>query len=240
VDVFLSVGTGLSPAQEAFVTALEGRLRSEGLLPHTLSRNEWSTLAPLDAVTELMARCQGAVILGLERYYFAKGTERRGSTLQRETASVAFATSWNQIEAALAYKYGLPMLVIVQDGVKTDGLLEPGHDWYVSQLRLDPNILHSDQFNGLLRSWRGRLFAAKSTVSGDSPLTSSPELSKLSIRDLLGMLRPAEFWGLVVIIATLLAGALTIGIKISPFLDSHSTPKATSEARVPVLSGNSR
>src|ERR1700712_1756430 len=107
MDVFVSVGTGLSSAQEAFVVAVERRLVAEGMTPHTLERNEWSTLAPLDAVDEVMDRCSGAVILGLERYCFAKGVERRGAAREKALKNIALATPWNQIEATLAYSKGL-------------------------------------------------------------------------------------------------------------------------------------
>jgi len=54
MDVFVSVGTGLSPNQEGFIEALEARLRAVGLTPCTIGRNTFSADAPLRAVTDLM------------------------------------------------------------------------------------------------------------------------------------------------------------------------------------------
>jgi hypothetical protein len=54
LPIFVSVGSTSSDQQEAFVCAVEARLRAEGLVPHTVGRNTFSSDAPLQAVTELM------------------------------------------------------------------------------------------------------------------------------------------------------------------------------------------
>ena len=71
-SIFLSVGSGGSPEQEAFISALEARLRAEGLHPRTLGRTEWDSDAPLRPIVKIMSECSGAVILALERKYFAQ------------------------------------------------------------------------------------------------------------------------------------------------------------------------
>lgn len=53
LNVFVSVGGTATEQQQAFVRAVEDRLRSEGLVPHTVGRNTFSSDAPLKAVTEL-------------------------------------------------------------------------------------------------------------------------------------------------------------------------------------------
>ena len=73
MDVFVSVATGLSAKQEEFVSAIEARLRAIGLAPCTIGRNTFSSDAPLRAVTDLMDRCAGAVVIALERYRFLEG-----------------------------------------------------------------------------------------------------------------------------------------------------------------------
>ena len=70
IDVFVSVGGTANEAQENFVRAVEERLRSEGLIPHTVGRNTFSADAPLKTVEQLMDKCAGAVVLALERTYF--------------------------------------------------------------------------------------------------------------------------------------------------------------------------
>lgn len=228
MDIFVSVGSGLNPAQEAFVKAVEERLRADGLVPHTLDRNEWSTLAPLDAVNELMGRCQGAVILALERYHFSDGVERRGSARQQSLREVKFATAWNQIEAALAYSKQLPLLVIVDEDLKSDGLLEPGHGWYVTPLPLDVAALQTAHFNGLMKDWRGRL-AANARAQPTTATQPILEPSKASIATLAGALRPAELYALLAAFAAILLGAFTIGVKFGPVLDPPPPAKTSTK-----------
>lgn len=157
MKIFVSVGTGLSPEQDKFVAAIEDRLRAEGLEPHTIDRNTFSASAPLVSVTELMNECSGTVVIALERYFGDKIVERRNTDKALTLEAVAFPTPWNQIEAALAYCLRHPLLVIVADNVKADGLLEPGYDWYVQRLPIDERALHSPAFSGILANWSRRV-----------------------------------------------------------------------------------
>ena len=138
MDVFVSVATGLSAKQEEFVSAIEARLRAIGLAPCTIGRNTFSSDAPLRAVTDLMDRCAGAVVIALERYRFLEGLERPGTATEKALSGTSLPTAWNQIEAAMAYSRGLPLLVIVDEQLRCDGLLEKGNDWYVQGLKVAP------------------------------------------------------------------------------------------------------
>ena len=60
LDIFVSVGGTANERQEKFVLAVEERLRSEGLSPHTVGRNTFSAGAPLKTVTELIDKCSGS------------------------------------------------------------------------------------------------------------------------------------------------------------------------------------
>jgi hypothetical protein len=139
--IFVSVGSTSNHRQEAFLSAVEGRLRSEGLIPQTVGRNFFSSDAPLKTVTELMDSCAGAVIIALERKYFPAGVEKRGGPNEVKLSEVKFATPWNQIEAAMAYSRGLPLMVITEVGLWEEGLLDHGNEWYIQSVALDPVFL---------------------------------------------------------------------------------------------------
>jgi hypothetical protein len=49
------------------------------------------------------------------------------------------------------------LLVLVEEGLRGDGLLEKGFDWYVQTVKLDPSPLHTLVFNGVLASWKEKL-----------------------------------------------------------------------------------
>ena len=124
MNVFVSVGSTSSPDQEAFVRAVEERLRAEGLVPQTVGRNVFSAGTPFSAVTKLMESCAGVVVIALERLYIENGAERRGGPSHAPIGSMKIATPWNQIEATMGYVRKLPLLVLVEEGVRADGLLE--------------------------------------------------------------------------------------------------------------------
>jgi hypothetical protein len=83
-DVFISVGSTSTKGQEDFVRAVEDRLRIEGFEPHTVGRSTFGAEAPLKTVTQLMDRCAGAVVIALERTYFAESIEKRGGGKTKE------------------------------------------------------------------------------------------------------------------------------------------------------------
>lgn len=88
LNVFVSVGGTATDSQEAFVRAVEDRLRSEGLVPHTVGRNTFSADAPLKTVTELLDKCSGTVVIALERMYFASGIEKRGGSKEAALSEI--------------------------------------------------------------------------------------------------------------------------------------------------------
>ena len=208
LNVFVSVGGTATEQQEAFVRSVEERLRSEGLVPHTVGRNTFSADAPLKAVTQLLDRCSGTVVIALERSYFAAGTEKRGGPKEAALSDVKLPTPWNHIEAAMAYTRGLPLMVIVEAGLKSEGLLERGYDWYVQSVKPEAAALHTNEFNGVLASWKQKMVETpKKPFASKSP-------SDLTVAELLGGLRPVQLWSVLVAIAAVVAGAFALGGKL--------------------------
>jgi hypothetical protein len=208
LNVFVSVGGTATEQQEAFVRSVEDRLRSEGLVPHTVGRNTFSADAPLKAVTQLLDRCAGTVVIALERSYFASGTEKRGGPKEAALADVKLPTPWNHIEAAMAYTRGLPLMVIVEAGLKSEGLLERGYDWYVQSVKPEAAALHTNEFNGVLASWKQKMVEPpKQAFASRSP-------SDLTVAELLGGLRPVQLWSVLVAFAAIVAGAFALGGKL--------------------------
>lgn len=208
-NVFVSVGGTATDAQEAFVRAVEDRLRSEGLVPHTVGRNTFSADAPLKAVTELLDKCSGTVVIALERMYFASGVEKRGGSKEASLSAVKLPTPWNQIEAAMAYSRNHPLLVIVETGLKSEGLLERGNDWYVQWIRPEPAALSTPEFNGVLASWKQKML-----VHPKAPPAPPKAASELTVAELIGGLKPTQLWSVLGALAVLVAGAFALGGKL--------------------------
>lgn len=211
MNVFVSVGSTASPLQEDFVRAVEERLRAEGLVPQTVGRNVFSADSPFTAVTKLMDSCQGVVVIALERLYIETGVEKRGGPAKAALGDVKIASPWNQIEATMGYGRKLPLLVLVEEGVRADGLLEKGLDWYVQTITLSHDSLHTSTFNGVLASWKQKL--AETPLK---PVTSKVHPGEMTVAELLGALKPAQLWSALVGLAAALAGAFALGAKLLP------------------------
>lgn len=208
LNVFVSVGGTATEQQEAFVRAVEERLRSEGLVPHTVGRNTFSADAPLKTVTELINSCVGAMVIALERSYFASGTEKRGGPKEIALTDVKLPTPWSHIEAAMAYTRGLPLMVIVEAGLKSEGLLERGFDWYVQGVKPEAAALNTAEFNGVLASWKQKM------VQTPKKPSLSKAASDLTVGELIGSLKPTQLWSVLVALAALAAGAFALGAKL--------------------------
>lgn len=210
LKVFVSVGGTANERQESFVRAVEERLRSEGLAPHTVGRNTFSSDAPLKAVTELLERCSGTVVIALERSYFPAGVDKRGGPSESPLAEVKLPTPWNQIEAAMAYSKGHPLMVIVEAGLKSEGLLERGNDWYVQWVVPEAAALNSTEFNGVLADWRRKLKAPPPGKAAHVPKLPHDQ----TVAELLGGLKPAQLWSVLGALSVLVAGAFALGGKL--------------------------
>lgn len=208
LNVFVSVGGTATEQQEAFVRAVEDRLRSEGLIPHTVGRNAFSADAPLKTVTELLDRFSGTMVIALERSYFASGMEKRGGPKEIALADVKLPTPWNQIEAAMTYARGLPLMVVVEAGLKSEGLLERGYDWYVQWVKQEAAALSTNEFNGVLASWKQKMIEAPKKIS------TSKMTSDLTVAELVGGLKPVQLWSVLVALSAIVAGAFALGGKL--------------------------
>jgi hypothetical protein len=211
-NIFVSVGATCNDEQEKFVVAVEERLRSEGLVPYTVGRNTFSSGAPLKKVIELLDDCQGMVVIALERSFFPSGVDKRGSPDETPLTDIRLPTTWNHIEAAMAYSRRLPLMVIVESGLKNEGLLEYGYDWYVQRIKPQPSALMTKEFNGVLADWKSKviLFKAAPKKTGDD----AKSIDQLTIAQLLGSLRLAQLWSFLGALATLLAAAFAAGAKL--------------------------
>jgi len=214
LHVFVSVGGTATPKQEAFVRAVEDRLRSEGLIPQTVGRSKFSSGAPFKAVIELMDKCSGTVVIALERTYFPTGLEKRGGTNETALSETKFPTPWNQIEAAMAYTRGHPLMVIIEEGLRSEGLLERGYDWYVQWVKPEASALSTLEFNGILSDWKEKINQSTSAKKQTDKANRKIDLSDPTIGDLIKGLKPAQLWSILVVLAGLIAGAFALGAKL--------------------------
>ena len=157
-----------------------------------------------------MHQCSGTVIIAFERTYIDKGKERRDSIKEKDLSNEICPTVWNHIEAALAYSFNHPLLVIVEEGLRKEGLLETGYDWYVQWVDIDANILHGREFAGVFNDWKKRVEQYKQT--GNKIKKFDP--GKLTIGQIFYSLKPAQLWAIIVTITGAISAIAATAFKI--------------------------
>ena len=167
VPVFLSVGAGRNPTQEAFVTSVKTFFDSRGIAAKTVDDYNTTNRQPLKDVEMCMSHCYGAIVLAFERTYIENGSSRRGSPAEQQLRSVRLPPAWNQIEAAMAYTRGLPLLVLVEHGLTDEGMLESKYDWRVKRIDPQKPIVDDPEFLGIFEDWRSNVIKCR-----DAPLSS--------------------------------------------------------------------
>lgn len=116
-DIFVSKPSALTEHQQGFWQQMSTRLKERSLRLRTLGTTDYSNVAPIGAVKELMNQCRGAVILGFAQMRVIEGVSKEGTEKQEALTEKLLPTPWNHIEAGMAFALGLPVLVVKEAGV---------------------------------------------------------------------------------------------------------------------------
>lgn len=211
-DVFLSVGRTSSADQESVIKALEEALRTAGVVPRTVGRTDFSSTAPLKRIEEVLDQCHGTVVLALERMAIDKGVARRGSPDETAISDVRLPTVWNQIEAAMSYRQGLPLLMIVEKGLLPEGLLEPSYDWYVQTIPPDVTALQTSEFRAVMADWVKKVEAhAAGALNIAAPVR---DVARLPLGELLKSMTVPQLWAALGAIGAVLVTVALVAYRL--------------------------
>jgi hypothetical protein len=123
MDIFISRPTKLEDRFEDHFSGFMSFLKSKKFNVYRLGSENFSKKAPLRKVIDLIKRCEGAIIIGYPQTQLVNET-RRGPIMESQYR-LTIPTPWNQIEGAVAYALGKPVLVISQTGI-TGGVFDYG------------------------------------------------------------------------------------------------------------------
>jgi hypothetical protein len=130
IPVFLSYPTPHQQAQKAFLDRVVDHLLDRGLEPRTLGVTNYDMDAPLKAIRRLMLESNGLITIAFARHHIASGASRAGADIPGCTETpredVHLTSPWSQIEPAMAFQVGLPVLILREAGVLAEGVLEQG------------------------------------------------------------------------------------------------------------------
>jgi hypothetical protein len=194
--VFISKGSNATNRQREYIDAVLDTLRLVGLNPRIMNENEWSHSQPLKAIKRIIRECDGIVVIAFTRTRYDKGIEVRSED-NKELNNISLPTPWNHIEAAIAYTFDLPILVIAENGLKSEGLIERGYDWQVYWSNWSPADVKSESFKGFLNSWKTDVTEYAKSKAPVEAKQIAIEPHKLTIGTVFKSMSVPQLWGLL-------------------------------------------
>jgi hypothetical protein len=148
--VFLSVGATYTKAQEAFVAAFERLLADSHCERLVVGRDCLAARQPILQARDLLWKADAVVVLAFTRFVVASAVEKPGADRAKHKATaiqdVRYPTVWNQIEAAMAFGLGRPLLTVIEEGIKQEAMLKDRHEFRTIVSPLDPDLFDSEEF----------------------------------------------------------------------------------------------
>ena len=161
-SVFLSYPKPYIQKQQLFIERLTEYLNGHGFEPRTLGVTDYDMDAPLTAIRRLMLESNGLLAVAFRRSLITNGTMKPNSDigeLETDLSGSWLSSPYCQIEPAMAFQLGLPVLVFREKGVLAEGILEKGVlGIYMPEFDLEQPIdsyFQSDEFLEMMRKWEG-------------------------------------------------------------------------------------
>lgn len=154
MKVFLSRPTNLSESNQLVTNELDIFLKNRNIETVTIGANTFTNDSPMVAVKSEMSDCVGAIILGFPQTHIKKGILKHDTTEACEIINKKLPTPWNQIEAAIAFAFDLPMLLIADNDI-SGGVFDPGitHN-YIHKYDLNTSMwLDEEKFLAPFNKW---------------------------------------------------------------------------------------
>ena len=132
IPVFLSRPDPFNAKQKKFIDNLISELEKRFLDCHTLGSSDYDPVEPLSAIRRLMASANGIITVAFGQTYIENATYKYGSEekavyKKEQKVNGQWDTSpYCQIETAMAFQLGLPIIILVEEGVREQGILEKG------------------------------------------------------------------------------------------------------------------
>jgi hypothetical protein len=162
IPVFLSYPKPFNGKQESFITDIKLYLEGRGFVGRTLGVTDYDMHEPLTAIRRLMLECNGIITIALKRTLIQKGITKPKSDIGETSFNLEnkwMTSPYCQIEPAMAFQIGLPILIFREKDVVADGLLEKGVTGiYLPEIDLTDTLykyLDSDECRQIIGKWEG-------------------------------------------------------------------------------------
>jgi len=211
MKVFLSVGATYTPEQEGFVRAFEEALVQSGCERLTVGRGQLGARQPIQQARDLMEAADAVVVLAFTRILVERALDKPGSREQKEITGAKYPTVWNQLEASMAFGLGIPLLVVLEEGLEQEAMLKDRFEFRALTTALDPAYFRSDAFKGVFADFK----AIALERAGGKGRGRGVDPAVLTIGALLRDFRPDQLWklggALLVVASAIASGAYWLG-----------------------------
>ena len=134
--IFLSTITPHSFEQTDFIESFCKRLRSIGVEPVRCKMTDFDRRNPMEKARRTIERCNGIIVLGLERSHAYFYRDKEGSDKESEAVHRHYSSAWLQLETGMAIGMGKEVFVLCQKNLYGDGIFDRNWNSY-SPVELD-------------------------------------------------------------------------------------------------------
>lgn len=226
LNVFLSIGRAYNAAQQEFRTELEAALERLDCQEITLDPKQRTSLQPLAEAREKIRASDAIIVVAFRRLHFESVVEFPDSELAKERKNQSLPTPWNSIEAAMGYGYGLPMLMIIEEGLHQEAIVKDRHEFAAQVVPITKDVLRSPEFLSPFEDFFRRVREEK--AAGVAPVASNTSVldpSQITLRRLLDL--PIGVWvSIGAVLIALLAATFALGHRAGDIFwpDAKSAP----------------
>jgi hypothetical protein len=161
-SIFLSYPKPFLKRQENFIEKINEYLLERNLAPRTLGVTDYDMDVPLTAIRRLILESNGLITIAFRRSLINDGVRKPNSDIGEVEYNLSgkwLTSPYCQIEPAMAYQIGLPVLILREKGVIDDGILEKGvMGTYMPEFDLDSDIneyFESKEWVQVIQKWEG-------------------------------------------------------------------------------------
>jgi len=162
ISVFLSYPKPFMQVQSDFIDEITKYLLSRGLEPRTLGVTDYDMEEPLVAIRRLMMESNGMLTVAFRRSYIQNGLGKPNSDINEPNYDLTnqwITSPYCQIEPAMAFQLGLPILILREKGVIAEGILEKGVvGTYLPEFDLNTPVntyFNSREWQQIIGKWEG-------------------------------------------------------------------------------------
>lgn len=163
IPIFLSYPKPFNSKQRKFISRINKYLRKRGFEPRTLGVTDYDMEEPLVAIRRMMMESNGVLTIAFKRAYIIEGLGKPKSNLKEGKYNISnswITSPWAQIEPAMAFQIGIPVLILREKDVIADGILEKGVlGTYLPEFDLSAkkSYLDSTEWNQIIGKWEGHV-----------------------------------------------------------------------------------